>query len=445
VHEHHAIVPNSDRTAILVVEGRLPVVRTDERKQVAAIAALREVYEVRAPFLRVVRRLEDNEERLTTLFEVDAPLQTWTPPKPASWVALESLRVADVEPLFPEGLEEWLAEQGGAPTPPERVPWARSGWLERATAWVDEIAHLTGEPREVRSWPLSAMYAFDTSLGSVYLKACLSIWRHEPAVTAHLARRHPGAVPDVVAVDDHEGWLLMRELTGAEVHELGLEAIRRMLRVVAELQRAWIGHDADLLALGAPHRPLDQLRKTAPDLAHLGDRLAVLAIPETIVHGDLHQWNAILQDGRVVVLDWSDAALAHPFLDLAPVLLHAEADEEERERLIGAYLEPWAGIAPEAQLREAAALGEALGCVHQAISYRAIRAAFEPADRWLFRRGGRFLAEAGRRARRAAVATARLAETLASPDRRRRRRALPRSGAAGCTSRRGRSARARPS
>jgi hypothetical protein len=29
VHEHHAIVPNSDRTAILVVGGRLPVVRTD--------------------------------------------------------------------------------------------------------------------------------------------------------------------------------------------------------------------------------------------------------------------------------------------------------------------------------------------------------------------------------------------------------------------------------
>jgi aminoglycoside phosphotransferase (APT) family kinase protein len=126
------------------------------------------------------------------------------------------------------------------------------------------------------------------------------------------------------------------------------------------------------------------LRKTAPELMHLGDRLAALAIPETLVHGDLHQWNAILQNDCVVMLDWSDIALAHPFLDLAPVLLHAEAGEGERERLIDAYLEPWAGIAPAAQLREAAALGEALGCVHQAISYRAIRAAFEPADLWLF-------------------------------------------------------------
>jgi Phosphotransferase enzyme family len=384
VHEHHAIVPNSARTAILLVEGHLPVVRTDEPKHVATLAALREAYDVRGPLLRVVRYLEDDEELSTTLFEMDAPPEDWTPLKPAGWVALESLRVPEVEPLFADGLEEWLAEQAGAPVPPERAPWARSGWLERATAWVDEVARLTGEPRLVRTWPVSALYGFDTSLGSVFLKACFSIWRHEPAATAHLARRHPGAIPEVVAFDEREGWLLMRELTGRGVHELGPEATQRMLRRFGELQRAWIGRDAELLALGAPHRPLDHLRKTAPEIMHLGDRLAALAIPETLVHGDLHQWNAILQDDRVVVFDWSDIALAHPFLDLAPVLLHAGAGESERERLIEAYLEPWAGIAPDAQLREAAALGEALGCVHQAISYRAIRAAFEPADLWLF-------------------------------------------------------------
>ena len=381
MHEHHAIVPNSDRTAILVVEGRLPVVRTEGRKQVATIAALREVYDVRVPLLRIVRLLEDSEERLTTLYEVDTPPQGWNPPKPASWAALESLRAADVEPLFADGLLEWLADQAGAPVPPERAPWAQSGWLERATAWVDEVAGITGEPRGVRTWPLSAVYAFDTSLGSLYLKACFSIWRHEPALTAHLARRHPGAVPDVVALDEREGWLLMRELPGAG-DELGPEATQRLLRKVGELQRAWIGADAELLALGAPHRPLDGLRKLAPELAHLCDRLAGLAIPETFVHGDLHQWNATLQDGRVVVFDWSDISLAHPFLDLAPVLFHAAPGD--REQLIGAYLEPWAGMAAEAQLHEAAAWGEALGCVHQAVSYCAIRAAFEPADRWLF-------------------------------------------------------------
>jgi len=61
---------------------------------------------VRVPLLRIVRLLEDSEERLTTLYEVDTPPQGWNPPKPASWAALESLRAADVEPIFADGLQE---------------------------------------------------------------------------------------------------------------------------------------------------------------------------------------------------------------------------------------------------------------------------------------------------------------------------------------------------
>jgi hypothetical protein len=55
-----------------------------------------------------------------------------------------------------------------------------------------------------------------------------------------------------------------------------------------------------------------------------------------------------------------------------------------RTRIVDASLEPWRGLAPESTLREAAALGEVLGSVYQAVSYRAINAAFEPDDRWLF-------------------------------------------------------------
>jgi aminoglycoside phosphotransferase (APT) family kinase protein len=75
------------------------------------------------------------------------------------------------------------------------------------------------------------------------------------------------------------------------------------------------------------------------------------------------------------VIDWSDAAIGHPFLDLAPLLW---IGEKHRDELAAAYADEW-GATPRA-----AAIGEALGCVYQAISYRAIGAAFEPADLWLF-------------------------------------------------------------
>lgn len=66
------------------------------------------------------------------------------------------------------------------------------------------------------------------------------------------------------------------------------------------------------------------------------------------------------------------------------MLFYVEGTSQEREALLDAYIDCWRDFGSEAQLREAAAIGEALGCVYQAISFRAINAAFEPSDRWLF-------------------------------------------------------------
>jgi hypothetical protein len=58
--------------------------------------------------------------------------------------------------------------------------------------------------------------------------------------------------------------------------------------------------------------------------------------------------------------------------------------------MLDAYLEPWGE-----DLREAALVGEALGCVYQALSYRAIEAACEPGDRRIWAdEPGRWLARA---------------------------------------------------
>jgi hypothetical protein len=369
VHEHHAIVPNADRTALLTVDGRLPVVTTAERRQADVMTALAADHGVRAPFLRTIRRAVE-DDRATTLFEVDGS----SPAGKREWTALDAVDPDTVAPVFADGLGEWLAEQRGAPVPPERADWAEPGWLEQAVAWVDGVSRLRGEPRLIRQWCLSSMYAFDTEAGTLYLKACLALWPHEPAVTAALARSHPGHVPDVIAIEPDRRWLLMRELMGTPAADAGEEWVATQLRCMAELQRAWIGRDRELVALGAPHRPLGELAREAPDLVPLCERLRAFGVPETLTHGDLHKRNAFVEDDRVVLIDWSDAALAHPFLDLAPALYFAA--ELSPDRMLDAYLEPWGE-----DLREAALVGEALGCVHQALSYRAIEAACEPGDR----------------------------------------------------------------
>jgi Phosphotransferase enzyme family len=379
MHEHCALVPNADRTAMLVVDGRLPHVRTEERRLEDALAALARSHGVRAPFLRVVRRAVDEDERLTTLFEVDATSA------PGTWLPLDQVDPGAVTPVFADGVEQWLAEQRGAPIPPERPPWARPGWLAEASAWVAKQAQVEGEPELVRQWPLSAVYRYPTTEGPLYLKAVFTLFRHEPAVTAALADAHPGAVPDVLAIDPGAGFLLLREF-GPELGDRASPLWADGVRLTARIQREWVERVVELASLGAPTRRLDSLRaevEGVDGLVAAWERMDRLDLPDTIVHGDLHPWNATVEPDGVRVVDWSDAAVGPPFLDLG-VVLFTEDHAEVRARLVGAYLDPWRDLLPEQALREAAALGEVLGSVYQSQSYRAINAAFEPDDRWLF-------------------------------------------------------------
>ncbi|MFY9579632.1 MAG: hypothetical protein WAQ33_09935, partial [Gaiellaceae bacterium] len=209
MHEHHALIPNADRSALLLAGGRLPVVRVEEGGIRAALTAVEREHRVRAPFLRVVRRVEKGED-VTTLFELDAPAKE---PR-GDWMPFPAVEPESIAPMFADGVDGWLAEQSGAPIPVERPPWARPGWLAEACAWVGDIAGVHGEPEFVRQWPLSAVYRFDVGREALYLKAVFSLFRHEPAVSTALAREHPGDVPDVVVTDTDRGWLLTRELAG---------------------------------------------------------------------------------------------------------------------------------------------------------------------------------------------------------------------------------------
>ena len=229
------------------------------------------------------------------------------------------------------------------------------------------------------------MYRYDTADTSLYLKAVFALFRHEPAITAALATAHPGRVPDVVATEPGRGLMLLREF-GNELGNRDALLWADGLRSTAEIQRAWVDRAQELAALGAPARGLESLRgevQGGEALRAAWVRMAGLGLPATIVHGDLHPWNCVVEPHGIRIVDWSDAAIGPPFLDLGVALFHV-SDDDVRARLVEAYLEPWWGIASEADLREAAVLGEVLGSVYQSVSYREINAALEPADRWLF-------------------------------------------------------------
>jgi hypothetical protein len=402
--EHYVLVPDAARSALLVSGTELPRVR-GRPGAAGLLEALRRSFALEAPYLRPARLLRDDDRvPVGALHELDAPQHGWEPPAGTAWLPLAE---ADSESLAPAGLveavERWLSEQRGVTLPGERPPWARPGWLAEATRWMEERVaalglHSVGPVEVVEQWPLSSVLRVETDGGRVYLKAVFSIFRHEPALTAALSEWHAAVVPEVLAVDADLGWILMRELRGTPVGELGHERWSAALVASAGLQRRLVGRETELFALGAHDRTLPALRaEIGAALDTVGLRSAGIArelerrctelergpLPQTLIHGDLHPWNVMVDDIELRIFDWSDACVSHPFFDL-PTFLQRCDDDAARAAMLDAYLDVWSDHGSPAELRAAFELAQPLACAHHAISYLRITQALEPDDRWLF-------------------------------------------------------------
>jgi len=401
----YVLVPDAGCSALLVDRARLPCVRS-RPGAAGVLEALRRAYTLDPPYLRPARILGgDGEQRTTTaLYEFDAPDADWEP------IDLEWLALAEVDPetlALPElapCVEKWLAIARGAPIPEARPPWARAGWLAEAAAWLEvSMAEAGLQPKGplevVEQWPLSSVLQRPTDDGRVYMKAVFSIFHHEPALTRALAAEHPTLVPEVLAVDVARGWMLMRELPGTQIGELDVAGWSDALRAAAGVHRAWSERTGELFALGAHDRRLAALAgeiggtfeavglvgsdRVVSELESHCDELGEGPLPQTLVHGDLHPWNVMVDGDELRIFDWSDACVSHPLFDLPTFLTRAD-DPSARERLLDAYLDEWGDIASRDELRTMYALALPLAHVHHAISYLRISEALEPDDRWWF-------------------------------------------------------------
>ncbi len=168
----------------------------------------------------------------------------------------------------------------------------------------------------------------------------------EFAVTVALTQECPQWFPRMVATKpEWNGWL-MQEVDG---HELDEEPERRpwalTARILAQVQRHFIGKDNQLLSLGCrdwrlprvfdsldlffqrmepimrrqknePPRALDagELRTLKEQCVDLCHSLEDVDIPDTIAHGDFSPHNVIVSNGWPVLIDWAEAYVSFPFI-----------------------------------------------------------------------------------------------------------------------------------
>jgi Phosphotransferase enzyme family len=327
----------------------------------------------------------------------------WLPPDPLHWIGAEQMaEVMLSHPARSGDLLRVLQEIASGSAPPQRALWEQPGWLRLAEAWIhSQLAQLgnpaSGQLEQVKHWFLSCIWRIPTAQGWVYFKATngSALMVNEAALTQTLFQLFPAVMPQPLASDPARDWLLLADF-GSEIGwEASVETRAAALTAFAHLQIASVSHVDELLAYGCINRRLPQLTEqiklllndpamlamidaeqqqvlqaAIPRLAELCRQMACYNVPATLVHGDIHMSNVARRGDGFVFFDWSDACIAHPFLDMIAIL--HEPDPATQIQLRDAYLANWTRYEPMERLLELWQLAYPLCALHQAVSYRAI-------------------------------------------------------------------------
>ena len=299
------------------------------------------------------------------------------------------------------------------------APWQRPGWFAEARRWIiDRVRRarleITAEVGQVKgAWNGSCVLKVGTTGGPLYFKAAPSRRPGEPAALRALALRWSRNLPVVVDADDDRCWTLMREVLGEELDAGDIEALGRAARLVARIQIAEAADVECWSVRGCPDRGLDTMARRLPRLlkeiparlceagvltASERDEIGAFAAPaaamcrallasaipgRSIHHEDFRAGNVRRSpNGELVILDWNDIVIAHPFFSIQRFLwfmdppkgvdrheiLDGEADVLRRA-LRDAYLEPFTPFEPAPRLREAFRLSSLLAPVYDAFRF----------------------------------------------------------------------------
>lgn len=312
------VVPSPDRRRVLARPNGLagwilPVVPVDDATAWTGDADLA-THRLLGSDTAPVRRLDLRTWELEARGRIPAVGATWIAPGEAprlgadadavtTWARVEEARAdpshagsPHLQPGWRDDIEAWLAET---------VPELRTG---NGSADDDRISVL-------RHWELAAVLVAPTTSGPVVVKEGGTGFTRESAVMTVLDGL-PGA-PVLVAV---EGARFVTRWAGPS----GATPDHAVAAALGALQRGAASRVSELRAAGCPDAAT-LAASVDPVVAGALERLDGLGLAESVVHGDAHGANAVGTDD-VVLVDWSDASVGCPAIDLDLVLGHDGGD-----------------------------------------------------------------------------------------------------------------------
>ncbi|MBV6622942.1 MAG: phosphotransferase [Rivularia sp. (in: Bacteria)] len=349
--------------------------------------------------------------------------------KEGSWTDLETLRNLSLKlPEHKSVIEEYLTEIENNKIPKLRPPWAKTGWFDSASQWINEqlldLNYQQLSPVEcIKTWGISCILRVRTNHGNLYLKeaSTLPLFCNEPVVTKELANLYTEYIPTVLSINSERHWMLLADFGEPIGRKSPVKIKKDVYRLLAQIQIKSVEHIDNLLDVGCLDRRLEnlasqidalfddetilsqlkeaeikQLQTLAPHLKNLCSQLAEYKIPQTLVHGDLHLGNVALNNNNYLLFDWTDSCIAHPFFDMflfyfgrnnIPFLSPVKAIRDE-------YLNQWTIYESKSRVLEAWKLAKPLCALHHAVTYQHISNCLEDREKQLFSKAlGNFLRE----------------------------------------------------
>jgi hypothetical protein len=306
--------------------------------------------------------------------------------------------------------------------------WQDPEWRKQATDWIyaetkRHSIRITGEIEQPHTYAWSTVLHFPTDQGTLFFKATAHETIYEAALTQSLSRWFPDCMPELVAVDVTRGWMLMRD-GGEQLRESirptqDITPWKPVIARYAEVQVRLAQHVTEMLSLRVPDQRLSvlpglftellrdeaslmidqekgltsaefrQVKEKIARFEQVCANLAAFGIPESLNHGDFHDGNVLVKDGRIIFFDWGDATVTHPFVSLRTFFVSIEialklddyAFTPEMAGLLDLYLKPFQQFASQEDLRKAYEVSKPVASVVKALAWHQSIARMDGASR----------------------------------------------------------------
>lgn len=223
-------------------------------------------------------------------------------------------------------------------------------------------------------WNLSAVLEVPTADGSAWLKAIPPFFADEGRVIDLLSGF---SVPRLLGVTDRMS--LMEPIPGEDQWQADDAAVEELITKLVEIQLWSIDRLDAFVQAGANDWRADALHAVMPEAGQWAFELDSLGLPTTLLHGDFHPGNARGAAGDLVLLDWTDAAIGCPLIDLPSFLAWLSPERAAATREL--FARAWAHHISGVEFDRGFALAEAVRAAWDAVTYQTFLDGVEPAER----------------------------------------------------------------